>query len=154
MIVIMIWLITVFAIVKKSNDKSEENLQEIRLKYQQLMLISQNNQKKLTKIYDLRNAESKKDYIYEKYLPIEEAMKEASLYIYEDNKYTCIDFSENLQELLKEINIESSLIIGHRPNYHQWLAIWIEPQDGSFVTIEKNYKFEQVIEKNYWGSER
>lgn len=98
--------------------------------------------------------EVSKNYIYEKYLPIELALEEASSYTYEDNKYNCIDFSENLQELLEDINIESSLIVGYGPDYHQWLAIWIEPQGGRFITIEENYEFEKVVKKDHWGNKR
>ena len=100
------------------------------------------------------NTEARKDYVYEKYLPIEIMLEEASLYIYKDDEYNCIDFSENLQELLKEANIESSLIVGHKPGYHQWLAVWIEPQVGRFITVEENYEFEMVVESGHWESLR
>ena len=93
------------------------------------------------------NSEAEKDYIYEKYLPLEKALQDISdnHYVREgENKYNCVNFTEDLQVRLNEENIATVMINGTTPNdrigfCHRWISIQIEPIDGDFVKVSDNY---------------
>ena len=95
------------------------------------------------------NKGAERDYIYEKYLPLERSLTEISSRVYVrdgKDKYNCIDFSEDLQKILKEEGIESVTITGDTPNgRHRWIAVEFEPISGKF--IDDNYEADFLREK-------
>ena len=93
--------------------------------------------------------DAEKNYIYEKYLPLERSLAEISSRVYVgsgENKYNCVNFSEDLQEMLKEKGIESLTISGDTARgRHRWIAVEFEPISGKF--IGNNYEADFLREK-------
>lgn len=58
---------------------------------------------------------------------------------YDKEENNCYDRSQALQKRLKELNIESSILINEKRN-HAWVAVWIEPDTGTFVEIDRNFR--------------
>ena len=90
------------------------------------------------------NEEYEKDYIYEKYLPLERALDEIASKQYREN-YNCVNFTEDLEKILIENDIASIKIIGRMPNQtppelHEWIAIQFKPQTGEILKVSENYK--------------
>ena len=96
--------------------------------------------------------EGEKDYIYEKYLPLERTLMDISTNDYDIDNYNCVDFTEDLQKELNELDIASVKIIGRTPNSienlcrHEWIAIMFEPITGKFITVSDNYTVEELDE--------
>jgi len=93
---------------------------------------------KLLKEY---NIEADKEYIYRKYIPIENALRRASNNTYSE-EFNCVQFSKQLKEELSNVGIESNLISGRGPggHGHMWLGIWFEPITGNIILINNDYK--------------
>lgn len=74
--------------------------------------------------------------IVDKYKPVEEMFKQLSTRPYDATDYNCVNFSEDGREMLKKNGIESSIIVGDDGSgtFHAYLGIWMEPQNGDFVT--------------------
>ena len=91
-------------------------------------------------------------YIYQKYKPIENVLQEILVNDYDIDNYNCVDFTEDLQEDLKEIDIASVKIIGRTPKSikngrrHEWIAIMFEPTTGKFVKVSSEYIVEELDE--------
>jgi len=74
------------------------------------------------------------------YIKVDSILKEISSREY-TNKYQCVDFSKDLQKMLRENSIESEIVRGTRNNNgHAWSCIWVEPQTGQFITTAEGYK--------------
>ncbi|MCK5117875.1 MAG: hypothetical protein KAR44_14870 [Candidatus Aegiribacteria sp.] len=84
------------------------------------------------------NKQAQKEYIYEKYLPIEKALNNVSSREYTD-EYNCVNFSIDLKEELKKEGISSVMITGNSTlGYHRWIAIEFEPITGDILKSD-NY---------------
>jgi len=95
--------------------------------------------------------EGEKDYIYEKYLPLERALQEISDTRYDRQAYNCVDFTEDLQEELNKLNIATVMINGKTPNdrigkSHRWIAVQFEPITGDFVKVSDKYIPKWIVE--------
>ena len=89
------------------------------------------------------NEQTERDYIYNKYLPIERAINKIASRKYVLNEYDCKHFSLDLKIELEKENISSKMITGFgNTSGHRWLAIEIDPTSGRFVeTNEFNNEF-------------
>ena len=98
------------------------------------------------------NVEGEKDYIYEKYLPLERALRNVSSNDYNLDDYNCVNFTKDLQKELNELDIASVKIIGRTPKgiedgyRHEWIAIQFEPTTGEFIKVSDNYMVEELDE--------
>ncbi len=61
--------------------------------------------------------------------------------------YNCYASSKELQKELKELDIESSILINEARD-HAWLAVWIEPQTGEFVDTNHEYDILEIRDSN------
>lgn len=61
---------------------------------------------------------------------------EASPKLYRNPGNNCYDQSKKLQNDLRTLDIESSLMIG-KDRKHAWIAVWIDAIDGSFISPGK-----------------
>jgi hypothetical protein len=100
------------------------------------------------------NEEKEKDYIYQKYLPIERALNKIAEREYTMYEYDCKHFTMDLKAELEKSNISSISITGLRrdkENGHRWIAIEFEPTSGRIVETNKhNTKYpHQQLTKNY-----
>ena len=99
------------------------------------------------------NKEKEKDYIYQKYLPIERALNKIAERKYTIDKYDCKHFTADLKAELKKSNISSISITGlpDEGNGHRWIAIEFEPISGRIIkTNEYNTEFpHQQLTENY-----
>lgn len=86
-------------------------------------------------------------YIYDKYKGIDKILKNIASQEYirdGDNKYNCVDFSEDLKQELEKNGISSIIITGKVPEgYHNWVAIEIEPITGEILKPDK-YKIIKI----------
>ena len=101
------------------------------------------------------NEQTERDYIYNKYLPIERAINKIASRKYVLNEYDCKHFSLDLKIELEKENISSKMITGFgNTSGHRWLAIEIDPTSGRFVeTNEFNNEFPiQSLTKKYLRS--
>ena len=104
---------------------------------------------KLLKRY---NEQTEKEYIYEKYLPIEKALNKIASQEYIIDKYDCKHFTTDLKNELENIGISSIAITGFsETNGHRWIAIEFEPITGNFINPNSyNNKYpEQQLTKNF-----
>lgn len=81
---------------------------------------------------------------FEKYLAFDSIMEEISRREYVLNEYDCKNFSEDMVQKLKDANIMAETIDGvkngnDKIDHHRWVAVWIEPQRGNFITSEDEY---------------
>lgn len=82
------------------------------------------------------NEEYEKEYIYQKYLPLERALGEIASRQYTD-EYHCKHFTSDLQSELNEVGIETLKVNGDvNGQGHWWIAIQIEPLTGEFVSSD------------------
>ena len=99
------------------------------------------------------NEEKEKDYIYQKYLPIERALNKIAERKYIIHKYDCKHFTMDLKAELEKSNISSISITGlpDEGNGHRWIAIEFEPISGEIIKTNKlNTKFpHQQLTKNF-----
>lgn len=98
------------------------------------------------------NEQAEKDYIYNKYLPLERAINKIASREYILDEYDCKHFSLDLKAELEKENISSTMITGfNNIKGHRWLAIEIDPIFGEFIGINKfNNEFPyQLLTKNY-----
>jgi predicted ATP-grasp superfamily ATP-dependent carboligase len=79
--------------------------------------------------------------VWVKYHKIDSVLQRIEKMEYGENK--CLDFSNKLVESLREIGLQSEIVIGESPSTakqekvkHAWVGVWIEPQTGEFT---KNY---------------
>lgn len=73
-------------------------------------------------------------FIYCKYKRIDNILKEVSSRKYVENEYDCIDFSKDFKRRLEAEGISSVIIKGKSSEeYHNWIAIELEPQTGKFL---------------------
>ena len=97
------------------------------------------------KISEIKNKQSEKTIIYEKYLPIEEALREISSREYDLKNYNCVNYCHDLQDELRKSGIESILIYGKTPKCgghesHCWVAIEFEPYFGKTISASMGYR--------------
>ncbi len=99
------------------------------------------------------NPEAEKEYIYQKYLPLERALRDiADSNIYDRENYNCVNFTEDLQARLDELDIATVMINGKTPHdrpgkCHRWIAVQIESITGEFVKISDGYVPRKFIKK-------
>lgn len=62
-------------------------------------------------------------------------------------EFDCYDHSKALQTELRELDIESSIMINGGRD-HAWVAIWIESVTGNFIPIDHQYKILEVRDQN------
>ena len=100
------------------------------------------------------NKEKEKDYIYQKYLPIERALNKIAERKYITGEYDCKHFSNDLKIELEKSNISSTTITGFpdkKGDGHRWIAIEFEATTGRIVATDRfNHEFpRQKLTKNY-----
>lgn len=77
---------------------------------------------------------------YGAFIQLDEILKETSSLQYDRETYNCVDFSQNLQAKLADLNIKSNLVVGKAGNNpHMWVALWVEPTTGKFVQVNEDY---------------
>lgn len=59
------------------------------------------------------------------------------------NNYDCYGHSKDLQSALRELDIESSILINSGRN-HAWLGVWIETTEGKFINPNHNLHILEV----------
>jgi len=74
----------------------------------------------------------------EKYNIFASAVKEIGSRPYDIDNYDCYDHSVDLQNLLAEQNIQSSIMIKTGRD-HAWVAVWIEATTGKLISMNNNY---------------
>lgn len=57
---------------------------------------------------------------------------------YDRETYNCYDHSKDLQTLLAESEIESSIFI-NRGRTHAWVAVWVEANTGQFISPDNSF---------------
>lgn len=84
------------------------------------------------------------EYVYipnNKYLKLEKALSEAAAFQYDKRIYNCVEFSNDLIKRLKWVGIKAEQVggIGPEGGCHAWVAIWVEPQSGRFISPNEDY---------------
>lgn len=111
----------------------------------QLALLEKENQ-----IQNLNKKIGEMELIYQKYLPIENALADLKNKSYDQKNYNCVNFSRDFQKKMKTLGYETELIIGDTPQgRHEWVAMEIEPQNGELLKIKSSYAALD-LEKNYY----
>lgn len=59
------------------------------------------------------------------------------------NNYDCYDHSKDLQSELRELDIESSILINSGRD-HAWIGVWIETTEGKFINPNHNLHILEV----------
>lgn len=101
------------------------------------------------------NEDHLKEYIYEKYLPVETALMKISETEYDTENYDCKNFTMDLKKELEKSGISSISITGFpdekNKTGHRWLAIEFEPISGEILkTNDYNWEFpKQQLTKNF-----
>lgn len=76
------------------------------------------------------------------YNPFKQALSKIDPNKYGEN-YDCLNFTRDLQEELRKLNIESSIFINKNRD-HAWLAVWIESTKGEFIGINREFELLEV----------
>lgn len=86
-----------------------------------------------------------KDYVYEKYMPIEKALSRISANDYNHENYHCKHFTKDLQKELDKIGIPTLKVNGSvAGSGHWWIAIQFEPITGHIIRTQEKYKTERI----------
>lgn len=97
-------------------------------------------------------SEAEKNYIHQKYLPLEKALREISEREYTED-YQCNEFSDDLRKELDDIGIQTLKVNGMaNGGGHWWVAVQFEPITGDFVVgdyevrrVDASEKFIKII---------
>lgn len=80
-----------------------------------------------------------------KYGQFEQVLREVRSHEYTEG-YKCLEFSRDLQAELKDIGIDSEVVIGQSVSDstgnwkpHAWVSVWIEPLTGYFISPYEGY---------------
>ena len=66
----------------------------------------------------------------EKYIPLDNAMREIAKQQYNEETYNCTNYSADLVSKLKTKGIQAEVVSS---NTHAWVGVWFEPQTGDFT---------------------
>ena len=92
------------------------------------------------------NEDYEKDYIYQKYLPLERALDKIASKQYDVENYNCVDFTKDLQDELEKQNIASLWVTGWTPGgkeeniKHRWIAVQFDSVTGKFVRVSQDWE--------------
>lgn len=59
------------------------------------------------------------------------------------SEYNCYDHAKDLQSGLRELDIESSILINSGRN-HAWVGVWIETTTGQFISPDNNFEIMEI----------
>ena len=66
---------------------------------------------------------------------------------YDLENHNCLQYSQELQNKLKDVGIKSSIVKGQwGEQSHYWVLVWIEATKGEFIKPDSNYILEEIIE--------
>ena len=92
------------------------------------------------------NEDYEREYIYQKYLPLERALDKISSKQYTE-EYHCSHFSDDLRTELEVVGIQTLKVNGDLSGSgHWWVAIQIEPITGEFAS--EDYEVRRVDSSN------